>query len=207
LGPEICSDSAEIPAHSCRKVSAPIVYMDMQSFEDHSEQPDDHLIRAVLAGNRDAYADLVRRYGRQVHAAAWAILRNHQAAEDLTQETFIKAYDKLTTLRAPGGFGPWLLTIVRRKATDCARRKRRLVFVPTVPDMQWLDVPAEEDAALVLSALARIPDREQQVVLLRYFDDLAVADIAALLGRPVGTVTKQLSRALTRLRNLLKETS
>ena len=65
----------------------------------------------------------------------------------------------------------------------------------------------EDDAALILSAPRGIPDREQQVLLLRYFDDLAVADIAALLGCPVGTVTKQLSRALARLRDRLKETS
>ena len=189
-----------------------LVYSDMESFETRSEQPDDRLIREVLAGNRDAYVHLVRRYERQVHAAAWAILRNHQAAEDATQETFIKAYDKLTTLRTGCRFGPWLLAIVRRTATDHARIKKRLVFVPTLPDLPALeasadDAPNEDDAALILSVLACLSDREQQVILLRYFDDLAVADIAARLGCPVGTVTKQLSRALTRLRGRIKETS
>jgi RNA polymerase sigma-70 factor, ECF subfamily len=177
----------------------------VKSADIHSVQPDDHLIREVLAGRRDAYADLVRRYERHVHAAAWAILRDHQAAEDVTQETFIKAYNKLSTLRTARRFGPWLLTIVRRTATDRARTKNRLVLVAALPDMPSLDAPAEEDAALVLLALARIPDREQQVLLLRYFDGLAVADIAALLGCPVGTVTKQLSRAVARLRDRLKE--
>jgi RNA polymerase sigma factor (sigma-70 family) len=62
-----------------------------------------------------------------------------------------------------------------------------------------------EDAARILSALAHIPDHEQQVLLLRYFDDLAVADIAARLGCAVGTVTKKISRALTRLRDHLQE--
>lgn len=209
---ELCSNSAEISAISCRKVAAAIVFRDVSSFETDSVQSDDHLIREVLAGNRDAYADLVRRYERHVHAAAWAILRNHHAAEDATQETFIKAYNKLATLRTPCTFGPWLLTIVRRTATDRVRSKGRLVLVPDLPDLPSLDVtanrdtPAEDEAALVLSAVARIPDREQQVLLLRYFDDLAVADIAALLGCPVGTVTKQLSRALARLRGRLKET-
>lgn len=180
--------------------------MDVTSDETHSAQADDHLIREVLAGNRHSYADLVRRYERHVHAAAWGILRDHHAAEDVTQETFIKAYNKLATLRAPRLFGPWLLTIVRRTATDRARSKSRLVLVPTLPDMPSFDAPAEDDAALILTAVACIPDREQQVLLLRYFNDLAVADIAALLGCPVGTVTKQLSRALTRLRDRLKET-
>jgi len=176
-------------------------------FETHSVQPDDHIIREVLAGQRDAYAHLVRRYEGHVHIAAWGILRDHQAAEDVTQETFVKAYNKLNTLRAPSKFAPWLMTIVRRTATDLARSRNRLVLVSTLPDVSSPESPAEEDAALVLSALAGIPDHEQQVLLLRYFDDLAVADIAVLLDCPVGTVTKRLSRAVSRLRDRLKENS
>jgi RNA polymerase sigma-70 factor, ECF subfamily len=179
--------------------------MDVTSVESHSLQPDDHLIREVLAGRRDAYADLVRRYERHAHVAAWTILRDHQAAEDVTQESFVKAYYKLNALRTPGTFGAWLLTIVRRTAADYARSKKRLVFVPSLPDRPLLDLPDEDEAAFLLSALARIPDREQQVLLLRYFDGLAVADIAARLSRPVGTVTKQLSRAVAHLRERLKE--
>ncbi|QDU01698.1 ECF RNA polymerase sigma factor SigW [Gimesia chilikensis] len=175
-------------------------------FETNSVQPDYLLVSQVLAGHRDVYAHLVRRYERHVHAAAWAILGDHQAAEDVTQETFVKAYDKLNTLRTPRRFGPWLMTIVRRTATDLARTRNRLVVVPNIRDMpDERDMPNEEDAAHVLSALAGIPDQEQQVILFRYFDELAVADIATLLGCSVGTVTKRLSRAVTRLRDRLKE--
>jgi|HubBroStandDraft_6_1064221.scaffolds.fasta_scaffold21634_2 RNA polymerase sigma-70 factor (ECF subfamily) len=181
--------------------------MDVTSSETHAARPDEHFIREVLAGHRDAYAELVRRYEGHVHAAAWAILRDHQTAEDVTQESFLKAYNKLATLRTAGGFGPWLLAIARRTATDRVRGKSHLVLVPNLPDRPSLAAPAEaeEDAAVVLSALARIPDREQQVVLHRYFDGLAVAEIAARLGCPVGTVTKQLSRAVARLRDRLQE--
>jgi|SRR5579863_3958876 len=173
--------------------------------ETHCMHSDEHLIREVLAGNRDAYADLVLRYERHVHAAAWAILRNHHSAEDVTQEAFIKAYHKLATLRTPRTFGPWVLTIVRRAATDRAGIKSRLVLLPTLPDLPSFDPPADDDATLILSAIACLPGREQQVLLLRYFDDLTVANIAKLLDCPVGTITKQLSRALARLRHHLKE--
>jgi RNA polymerase sigma-70 factor (ECF subfamily) len=81
-----------------------------------------------------------------------------------------------------------------------------LSFVPTVPEMPTFDAPAEEDAAAILAAVARLRTHEQQVLLLRYVDGLAVADIAVRLGRPVGTVTKQLSRALSHLRKHFKET-
>jgi RNA polymerase sigma-70 factor, ECF subfamily len=174
------------------------------SLESHVVRSDEQLVREVLTGQRDAYAELVRRYERHVYAAAWAILRDHQTAEDVTQETFVKAYNKLATLRAKSTFGAWLLTIVRRTATDRARSKSPLVLVPAVPDVPSPDAPAEVDAAAVLSALERIPDRERQVLLLRFFDDLAVADIATRLGCPVGTVTKRLSRAVARLQDRLR---
>jgi len=168
-------------------------------------QSDGYLVREVLAGHRDAYAGLVRRYEHHVHAAAWAILRHHHAAQDVTQDAFIKAYHRLGTLRAPRTFGAWLLSIARRTATDQARGNKRLVFVPAVPDIPTFDAPAEEDAALILNALAFLPSHEQQVLLLRYFDGLAVADISIFLSCPVGTVTKQLSRGLARLRDRFKE--
>jgi RNA polymerase sigma-70 factor (ECF subfamily) len=169
-------------------------------------QADGDLIDEVLAGNRGAYADLVRRYERHVHAAAWGVLRDHHTAQDVTQETFIKAYEKLGALRKRHTFGVWILKIARRRAIDLARGKKRFVFVSVMPDIPTPEVFAKEDAARILAAMARLPEREQQVLLFRYFNDLSMADIAATLGRPVGTITKRLSRALVRLRDRLKET-
>jgi len=169
-------------------------------------QPDGDVIGEILAGNRGAYAGLVRRYERHVHAAAWAILRDHHTAQDVTQETFIKAYEQLATLRKAHTFGAWILKIARRTAIDLSRGKKRLVFVSALPDFPTPDAPAHEDAAQILMALTRLPPHEQQILLFRYFDDLSMNDIAATLGRPVGTITKQLSRALARLRGRLKET-
>jgi RNA polymerase sigma-70 factor, ECF subfamily len=168
-------------------------------------QTDTQLIHDTLRGHPDAYAELVRRYERMVHAAAWAVLRDHHAAQDITQETFLKAYRQLPTLRTPGTLCSWLLTIARRAATDLARSPKRLVSVAVVPETPSLDPPPEEDAAHLLAAVAALPEHEQHVLLLRYFDDLPMAAIAARLDRPVGTITKQLTRAIARLRDRLKE--
>ena len=170
--------------------------------------PDHDLISQTLAGNRLAYADLIRRYERPVHATAWAILRDHHAAQDITQETFLKAYRQLPTLRTTQTFAPWLFSIARNAATDLARSRRRLIPVPNLPETPSLD-PAptgDEDAALLLAAIAQLPNPDQHLLLLRYFNDLPVALIADILSSPVGTITKQLSRALAQLRKLLKET-
>jgi RNA polymerase sigma-70 factor (ECF subfamily) len=167
---------------------------------------DERLVRRVLDGEREAYAELVRRYERQVHAAAWAILRDHHAAQDVTQEAFVKAYRQLGELRDARTFGVWLLTIARRTAIDASRRSEQVRYVAKVPDTTASTPTAEEDATIVLAAAAKLSDHEQQVVLLRYVDGLAVAEIAERLSCPVGTVTKKLSRALSRLRGFLKET-
>jgi RNA polymerase sigma-70 factor, ECF subfamily len=207
FGPGRGDLSGENSGNFRRRVAPAHVYRGVTSSDNHPEPSDDQLIREVLAGRRDAYAVLVRRHERHLHAAAWAILRDHHAAEDVTQETFIKAYGKLTTLRRGRSFGPWLLAIARRSATDRARSKSRRVLVAVPPETPTVEAPAEEDAALVIGALGRIPEREQQVLLLRYFDGLAVAGIAARLGCPVGTVTKRITRALGRLRDRIGELS
>jgi RNA polymerase sigma-70 factor (ECF subfamily) len=171
------------------------------------EPSDATLIGEILAGGHDRFALLIQRYHRAVHAAAWAIVRDHHAAEDVAQETFIKAYRQLATLRRPEMFTAWLLIIARRGATDAARAHKRLpdVAIADAPADPTTPTDAEESAAQLLDAIRRLPGHEQHVVMLRYFEDLPVAGIAARLGRPVGTITKQLSRALARLRTRLEE--
>lgn len=179
--------------------------MTVASFTNPSEPSDERLVRDVVAGRRDVFAHLVRRYERLAHAAAWAVLRDHQLAEDVVQDSFVKAYTKLNTLRTPRTFGAWLLTIVRRTATDRARRRHYLVPVATLPETPSLISNPDDDAKMILDAVTLLSESDQQLVLLRYCDGLAVADIAVRLDCAVGTVTKALSRALARLRNQFKE--
>ncbi len=125
--PRAAWTTTEISPNSRRKVSVAIVSMVVTYLETNSVQPDHLLVNEVLAGQRDVYAHIVHRYERHDHAAAWAILGDHQTTEDVTQETFVKAYNKLNTLR----FSLRLMTIARRTATDLARSRSRLILVPT----------------------------------------------------------------------------
>ena len=169
-------------------------------------QSDAELAQAVLKGDSGAFAHLVRRYERPVRAVATDILGDKDAADDAAQETFIKAYEKLGSLRRPAAFGAWLLKIARRCALNAARRRRKVVpfqslgYAEAVSGNGQLD----EDKQELLSAVVRLPSAERQVVMLRYFHHRSVRQVAAVCGRSVGTVTKQLSRAHGRLRNMLK---
>jgi RNA polymerase sigma-70 factor (ECF subfamily) len=164
-------------------------------------QPDSQLVPAALEGNQAAFAELVGRYQRAARAAAFHLLGDHHAAEDAAQEAFVAAYQKLSDLKEASRFGPWLLTIVRHKAERIGRARRSNVPLDHATDVAGREVrKLDDEAEHLLAAVMGLPERERQLVMLRHFGGHSVAEIAAMLARPVGTVTKQLSRCYCRLR-------
>jgi RNA polymerase sigma-70 factor (ECF subfamily) len=163
------------------------------------------LVKGSLAGDVDAFGELVRRYERAVWATAWRLLRDRQAAEDVAQETFLVAYSRLGEVRRPDSIGVWLLRIAHRQALLARRRRRPAssldsheeAAAPAISDPST-DLSADREE--VLQALGELPEHERIVMALRYLDGHSVAAVAQITGRPVGTVTQQLSRAVRRLR-------
>jgi RNA polymerase sigma-70 factor (ECF subfamily) len=197
----------EIFRDSGRISPARRLYLPEQMARRMPMQADAEIVRAVIRGDREAFATLVARHERAVWATAWRILRDDHAAADAGQEAFLRAFDRLGDLRRPERFGVWLLRIARREAIRLARRRAHDPGRPL--DEAGPDPPAGRDgpstrlpagAEELLSAVARLPEHERLVVVLHYLDGRPVAEVAAALGRPVGTVTKQLSRAIERLR-------
>ena len=169
-------------------------------------QSDAELVKAVLDGERDAFAVLVKRYERPVRAVAMNVLGDHTSAQDAAQDAFVRAYENLPALRKASAFGPWLIKITRRCALTVARqRPRETILDPTdgLPT-ESTDGQLNEGKQRLLAAVVKLPESERQVVMLRYFSGNNVRDVANILGRSVGTVTGQLSRAHKRLRNILE---
>jgi RNA polymerase sigma-70 factor (ECF subfamily) len=169
-------------------------------------ESDRQLVQRVLAGNREAYATLVERYQHAVFAVALKVIGDRDAAEDAAQNSFVSAYTNLNRLHDANAFGAWLLVIARREALSVARSRRRTIPLDddqdasaSIPDGLVEDEKLNE----LMNALGRLAGHEQQVLMLRYFQSQPVATIAAITGRSVGTVTKQISRALARLREQL----
>jgi RNA polymerase sigma-70 factor (ECF subfamily) len=168
-------------------------------------QPDAGLVDSALKGDKAAYGELVCRYSQCVVTTAWHILGDYHAAQDVAQEAFLTAYQKLGSLRDGSLFGPWTLKIARRCA--CRSTARRAKVVPLepadAPPAPATDGRLADDQEELLAAVARLPEHERVVVVLHYFQEHSVQAVAQLTGRPVGTVTKQLSRALRRLRGIM----
>jgi len=167
---------------------------------------DAELVDAVLSGRREVFVDLVHRYEDAVRATILAIVRNHHTAQDVTQDTFVAAYEKLGNLQDGSAFGAWLLQIARRRAVDAVKR------APRTEPLDAREMPGtSRDGELggtssdLLAAVMRLPEHERTVVMLNYFAGHKLAEIAEMTGRPLGTVTTQLTRARDRLRGWLKE--
>ena len=169
-------------------------------------QTDAELVKAILNGEKHVFAELVRRYERPVRAVALDVVGNYHMATDVSQDALVRAYERLAGLRRPEAFGQWLMKITRRCALDSVRQKAREARLKTKinPTPENPNGQIDEDKQRLLAAVVKLPKGEKQVVMLRYFGENSVNDIAEILGRNVGTVTKQLSRARVRLRKILE---
>ncbi|MHC4477009.1 MAG: RNA polymerase sigma factor [Planctomycetota bacterium] len=173
-------------------------------------QSDSQLVRALLAGDHQAYGRLFERHERSVLAIAMSVLGNYHAAQDAAQETFVTAYSKLRRLRKASAFGPWVRKIARREAIQMGRRtrqRRNAEQLASQPTRASNDGRIDQANHRLLNAVMRLPKHEQVVVTLRYFDDHSIEAIGEMTGRPGGTVRMQLSRARARLHKWLKESS
>ncbi len=150
--------------------------------------------------------ELVRCYERAAVITAHSVLRDFHLAQDAAQEAFVISHQRFGQLRDAASFGPWLLRIVRRRALRLGRGRNAELLVAGGVDRaatktgDWME-PYEE----VVQQIARLPEHERIVVVMRYVDGRSVKEIADTTGRPVGTITKQLSRAIERLRDWLVE--
>lgn len=165
------------------------------------------LVESALNNDVTAYAELVRRYGGPAHAAAMDVLGDFHRAQDVCQDAFVQAFEKLDTLRKRTAFGAWLLQIVRRRAIRVARKQRKTL---PLASGEHVACPGDngrlDDASqILLAAVMRLPKHEQQAVMLHYFDGHNVGAVAEMTGHPVGTVTKRLQRARDRLRHWVRD--
>lgn len=170
-------------------------------------RPTAELVREAQFDDRAAFAELVRRYQRAVLSTAWSVLHDYHSAQDVAQDCFFQAYCNLGSLRDVRAFSSWLLTLTRREAIKRSRKTRVTVAIESVPEnaiptvfSTWNE-PFED----LLKSVGRLPEHELEVVVFHYIDAYSVVEVAELTGRPVGTVTKQLSRAISRLREWLAE--
>ena len=183
---------------------------------DMTTTPDQHLVARCLAGDPTALTALVERYQREVYGACLRIVGEPDAALELANVVFFKAYQHLQTYDASRPLRPWLLRIATNEALTYVggQRRERDRTVPgpagerlaeTLPSAEdpAADVLADEQREAVRAAVARLPDRYRLLIVLRFFHDLSYAEITEHTGLPLNTVGVQLGRARALLRRAL----
>jgi len=172
-----------------------------------NEVSDDVLVARTCAGETAAYGALVSRYENAARVVALKYVRHHHLAEDVVQQAFLRGYENLRTLRDPSRFGSWLMRIVQNEARNFATRSNHATTQLTEANERDLAADSEcldDEAHLAVRLLNLLPEHERLVISLHYMDGYSVTEIAQMTGRPIGTVTKQLSRATKRLQAQIK---
>ena len=178
---------------------------------------DAELIQRVLEGDDNAFAALVRKYQKQVHALAWRKIGDFHIAEEITQDTFLKAYKKLATLKKPQRFVSWLYVIAANRCNSWLRKKR--LRTQPLEQLEEIDneqlqkaryskyvteeherttVEAQRD--VVKKLLAKLQESERTVITLHYFGEMSCTEIGVFLGVSRNTIKSRLRRAQQRLK-------
>ena len=174
---------------------------------------DVQLIHRILDGDDTAFTQLVTKYQKSVHALAWRKIGDFHIAEEITQDTFLKAYQKLDTLKKPQRFTSWLYVIATRQCIAWSRKKR--VWTQPLEETNSSQVEkatysryvieekertaSEAQREVVKKLLAKLPESERTIITLHYFSDMSSVEIGAFLGVSANTIRSRLRRAQQRL--------
>lgn len=164
------------------------------------------LVRDAQRGSSEALEELFRRHWRRAHRAAYLVIGDPAAAEDIAQESFLAAIRALDRFDRRRPFGPWLHRITVNRAIDHARA-RALRHESALPphDAGAAAAPADQISDAVVAALADLSPEHRAVIVLRYVLEYTPGEIAEVLGLPRGTVNSRLRRGLDRLRPAVEE--
>lgn len=177
---------------------------------------DAELVRATLAGSRDAYAEIARRWAPRVTAICHARVRKADVADDLAQETLLRGYRALHTLSDPNKLGTWLMGIGHRASLDWlkARERSTVLFSGLGPERPIEALLSRDDGDIagdadekrrLMSEVEALPELLRQVVMMYYYDDVSYRELGELLGVSAATINARLTKARAILRERLAE--
>lgn len=173
----------------------------------------EQVLHLVKQNDNDSQRALFEAYYRRTYAVVYSILRNRESAEDITQEAFIRAFQNLHQLREQDKFGPWLAVIASNLARNFLKRERRVIYTDDLASYDRGEgMPETEELALrelevqrIRAAIKTLPFEQYQVVVLQFYYDLKVDEIAGVLKISSGTVKSRLFRARQKLSLILEQ--
>jgi RNA polymerase sigma-70 factor (ECF subfamily) len=162
------------------------------------------ILEVVQKGDKEAYGEIVKRYMHSAYYIALGFVHNQQDALDVSQDAFIKAFRKIKMFDTSNPFFPWFYRLLRNLCIDYMKRKNRMRAIP-LEDVHIL-AEEKEDRELketLWKSIEQLPFVQREVVILRYFRQFSYAEIAELIGKPIGTVMSSLFYAKKNLKGIL----
>ena len=176
------------------------------------QKNDSWYVERVLKGDTQYFSYFVEKYKDIVFSIAMKVLRNREDAEEMAQESFIKAFKSLHTFKGEAKFSTWLYRITYNNCISEVRKKKVKfvsaddVQIPDEPGEMNLDgIPAENRAKYVKAALEKLPEDEYMLILLYYFDDKSVEEIGEITKMTESNVKVKLFRARKKLYAILND--
>lgn len=180
---------------------------------------DASLIAAYKEGNQSAFEELLDKYKNKVFAKIYLIVKDQFLAEDLLQEVFIKAIDKIKsgTYNEEGKFGPWIMRIAHNLAIDNFRRSKRYPVIRTenedfifnttnLAEESYEDIQIKEDTKNKLKSLIEtLPENQKEVLIMRHYADMSFQEIAETTGVSINTALGRMRYALINLRKKFEQ--
>lgn len=172
------------------------------------------LVQQVRNGNRQAYTELMRRYQQRVYWVARRIVGNHDDADDVAQEAFVKAYLALGDFRGDSSFFTWIYRIAVNLSLNTVRKQQVMNYLRQSPvissvlpaaDNPHAELEFKETHSRLEQAVATLPEKQKAVFVMRYFEEMSYDEISDVLNTSVGGLKANYFHALRKVQEYLKD--
>ncbi|WP_233194509.1 RNA polymerase sigma factor [Aquimarina sp. I32.4] len=178
-----------------------------------NHQSDQYYIDKVLDGQVNMFSVLVERYQSLVYTVVYRMLKNKEQAEEVAQDTFVKAYKALDRYRGDAKFSTWLYTIAYRKSLDALKVNKRFVSSSDIKEIGEENIELVEDALsclqakerkqIILDSIMKLPEDEAAIITLYYFEEKSVKEIVEIVNLTADNVKIKLYRSRKKLYSIL----
>ncbi len=186
----------------------------VSSYEEMNHQSDQYYINQVLEGQVNAFSVLVERYQGLVYTVVYRMIKNKEQAEEVAQDSFIKAYKSLSKYRGDAKFSTWLYTIAYRKSLDSIKAAKRTMASELIEEISEGEIElvgdalgylqAKERKEIISNSIMKLPEDEAAIITLYYFEEKSVKEIVDIIGITADNVKIKLYRSRKKLYSILK---
>lgn len=165
-----------------------------------------HLVKLSIKGNDEAFLQLIDIIKENLYRTAFSYVKNEEGALDVVQETVYKAYISIDKIKNPKFFKTWITRILINNSLDYIKKNKNVVYLENNDLIKTIGAKEhnKDEKIYIWEAIESLDPKYREIISLKYFDDLTINEIAAVLNYPVGTVKTYLNKGLNGLRKFME---